>query len=169
MIYLKINSLKLAKNQPYIVIIEDDAAFNKLLSSYLSSKGYKTISSFYSGEESLEKLERKPDIVLQDFDLPGINGIETMKKIKEKYPHSCFIFLSGQTNISIAVDAMKQGAYDYIVKNAFAKEDALNKIKNAAFIKQIKGEKKNYKYALLIFLLALFVSWAIFFIVIKSK
>ncbi len=123
---------------PHIVIVEDDMIFNKLISAYLASKGYNSISTFYSGEECIEKLDRKPDIVLQDFDLPGMNGVETMKKIKEKYPQSTFIFLSGQTNISIAVDAMKQGAYDYIIKNAFAKEDALNKIKNVTYIEQFK-------------------------------
>lgn len=143
--------------------------FNKLLSTFLASKGYKTINSFYTGEECLEKLDRKPDIVLQDFDLPGMNGVETMKKIKEKYPYSNFIFLSGQTNISIAVDAMKQGAYDYIVKNAFAKEDALNKINNVAYIEHLKNEKKSYKLALFIFLIALVVSWFVFLIAYTFK
>jgi len=157
----------LAKKQPHIVIIEDDVAFNKLLSTYLSSKGYRFVSYYYSGEESLEKLNQKPDIVLQDFELPGMNGIETMKKIKEKYPSSIFIFLSGQTNISIVVDAMKQGAYDYIVKNAFAKEDALNKIRNISSTEEIKIEKKYYKYALFIFLTALLVSWLLFFTLFK--
>lgn len=157
----------MGQKKPYIVIVEDDLAFNKLLHSYLLTKGYNKLSSFYTGEECIEKLDKKPDIVLQDFDLPGMNGIETMKKIKEKYPHSIFIFLSGQSNISIAVDAMKHGAYDYIVKNAFAKEDALNKIKNAAFTENIKAEKTLYKYGLFIFIIALLVSWFIFLTVYK--
>jgi two-component system, NtrC family, response regulator AtoC len=155
------------KKQPHIVIIEDDIAFNKLLSTYLSSKEYNNISSYYSGEECLEKLLRKPDIVLQDFELPGMNGIETMKLIKKKYPYSIFIFLSGQSNISIVVDAMKQGAYDYIVKNAFAKEDALNKIKNITTTEALRNEKKFYKYTLIIFITALIVSWFAFFVVFR--
>jgi len=152
----------LVNKQPHIVIIEDDIAFNKLLASYLSSKGFNHVASFYSGEEYIQKMDTRPDIVLQDFDLPGINGVETMKKIKEKYPRSTFIFLSGQTNLTIAVDAMKQGAYDYIVKNAFAKEDALNKIKNVAFIEKIQDDKKMYKYTLLIIIFALITSWILF-------
>jgi DNA-binding NtrC family response regulator len=159
----------LTNKQPHIVIIEDDVIFNKLLTTYLSSKGYDFISSYYSGEECLEKLDRKPDIVLQDFDLPLMNGIETMKKIKEKYPASIFIFLSGQTNISIAVDAMKQGAYDYIVKNSFAKEDALNKIKNISLLKKTKEEKKVYKYALIIFFITLIASWLVFLFFVFFK
>lgn len=129
-----------------VFVVEDTPAFNKLMTSYLKSNKIGEIYSFLSGEECIAGLDVKPDIVLQDYDMTGINGIETMKKVKERYPETEFIFLSGQTSIKVAVDAIKLGAYDYIIKDEYAPDNAINKIKRIISIIKLKEEKKAFKF-----------------------
>jgi DNA-binding NtrC family response regulator len=143
-----------------IFIVEDDPGFNTLMTSYLTSKNKWEIHSFQSGEECLNRLELKPAIFLQDFDLPGINGIEVMKSVKYRLPETEFIFLSAQTNIKVAIEVLKLGAFDYIVKDSGAKENAINKIDQILMVKKLLEEKradKSSKLALLILVITLAV------------
>jgi DNA-binding NtrC family response regulator len=149
-----------------VFIVEDDPGFNTMMTSYLTKKDKWNIYSFYSGEESLEKIDLKPDIFLQDLDLPGINGIEVMKRAKQKLPVTEFIFLSAHSDINTVVNAIQLGAFDYIEKDSHAKENALNKIEQVCkiidFLDERKADKKNNKtlIVIIIILLAiLIISW----------
>jgi len=128
-----------------IFIVEDDPGFNMLLTNYLTGKNKWEVHSFESGEECLKKLDLKPEIFLQDFDLPGMNGVEVMKKVKFFLPETEFIFLSAQTNINVAVEALKLGAFDYIMKDANTKESALHKIDQIFKVKNLLEEKQSGK------------------------
>jgi DNA-binding NtrC family response regulator len=128
-----------------IFVVEDDPGFNLLITSYLKAKNKWEVFAFENGEECLTKLNLNPEIFLQDFDLPGINGIEVMKKVKRDLPETEFIFLSAQTNIKIAVEALQLGAFDYIMKDAGAKENALNKIDQILKINKLQSEKQSGK------------------------
>jgi DNA-binding NtrC family response regulator len=149
-----------------IFIVEDDPAFNKVLTSYLQAKNKWDVHSFSSGKECLEHLDQNPDIFLQDYDLPKMNGIEVMKKVKQKLPQTEFIFLSGQSDIKIAVDALQLGAFDYIVKDSHAKENAVNKIDQVMKIFQLIEFKRTQKKSQNILIGSLIVSWLLLFIVI---
>jgi DNA-binding NtrC family response regulator len=109
---------------PLIFIVEDNSIYNKIIASHLRSKKFQRIESYLSGEECLKNLYKKPDIVIQDYLLDGISGIEVLRTAKKKLPGTEFIFLSGQDDLIIAVNSIKYGAIDYIVKNQFA----LNKL-----------------------------------------
>jgi DNA-binding NtrC family response regulator len=132
-----------------IFIVEDDPGFNKIMTSYLSAKHKWDVHSFQSGEEAIEQLNLNPEIFLQDFDLPKMNGIEVMKQAKRRLPNTEFIFLSGQTNIKVAVEALQLGAFDYIVKDSNAKENALNKIDQIVKLKKLMEDKHSNKIVLL--------------------
>jgi DNA-binding NtrC family response regulator len=136
------------ENKKVIFIVEDDPGFNKILTSYLTAKHKWDVHSFQSGEEAIEQLNLNPEIFLQDFDLPKMNGIEVMKQTKRRLPNTEFIFLSGQTNIKVAVEALQLGAYDYIVKDGNAKENALNKIDQIIKFKNLMHEKQSNKMVL---------------------
>ena len=125
-----------------IFIVEDDPGFNTLMTSYLTSRNKWEIHSFESGEKSLEKLNLKPDIFLQDIDLPGMNGIDVMKEVKKRAPATEFIFLTGHTDVKTVVSALQMGAFDYIVKDTYAKENALNKIDQVVKILNYSEEKR---------------------------
>lgn len=147
-----------------IFIVEDDAAFNKLISTYVKSKSQYEVYSYLSGEDCLEKINKKPDLILMDYDLPFRDGIEVMGVIKKKYPDIIFIFLSGQTNVKVAVEALKEGAFDYIVKDNHAKENALNKIDQALRMKHLIKDQRYYKLTIRILTGIIIASWVALFL-----
>lgn len=99
-----------------ILIIDDEKNIQVSLASILKDEGYNPFFAA-SGEEGLEKFKNiKPDAIFLDIWLPGIDGLETMKQILEIDPLQIIIMISGHTNISTAVHAVKEGAYDFLEK-----------------------------------------------------
>ena len=94
-----------------------------------------------------------PAIVVQDFDLgPGkMTGLEVLKKAREIKPTVDFIFLSGQNSINIAVDIIKNGAYDYVIKDDTAQENLLNRIKRLVFQVKLIRSEKVFRRGLIVF------------------
>ena len=150
--------------KPLIYIVEDDKAFSKLIESYLKSRGFWNIKTFSSGEECLKNIDPLPEIVVQDYDLTGMNGLEVLKKMKAVDDGIEFIFLSGQDSVQVAVDAMKFGAYDYIVKDSVAKEKIAYKIKRIIHLRKTEKDRKNTKIGMFIFLSAFVATWIILII-----
>lgn len=145
---------------PLIFLVDDDPGFRKMIDAYLKQNRLSNIKQFASGEEMLEQLAKeKPTIVIQDFDL-GTNkltGIETFRKAKTIIPKINFIFLSGQTSISIAVEIIKSGAFDYVVKDEAAKENLLNRIKKIIYMEKLMVSQKVYKIGTIAFLGIIFI------------
>ena len=98
------------RNDPLIFIVEDNSIYNRLIMSHLRSHKYIRVESFLSGEECLKNIDRKPDIIIQDYLLDGMTGIDVLKATKKKYPDTEFVFLSSQDNIEIASNSIKYGA-----------------------------------------------------------
>jgi DNA-binding NtrC family response regulator len=146
------------KDKATIFIVEDDKFYNSVISNYIKLKGF-AVYSFFSGEEMIEFSGVTPDIILLDYMLPGINGVETMKKIKPIYPKAEYILISGQTEIKIALDSIHDGAYDYIIKDNHAKETALNKIDQILKYRKLIHEKESYKKSIVVVGIVLLASW----------
>jgi DNA-binding NtrC family response regulator len=159
----------MSSEKSVIFVVEDDAAFNKLISTYIKSKSEYEVYSYLSGEDCLEKIHKKPDLILMDYDLPFRDGIEVMGVVKKKYPETLFIFLSGQTNVKVAVEAIKEGAFDYIVKDNHAKENALNKIDQALKMKNLVRDQRSYKTVIRILVGIIVVSWIALFLYFLLK
>jgi FixJ family two-component response regulator len=150
------------KNNHLIYIVEDDPTVNSMLCLFLEKQGFTQVKGYFTAEEMLTELPlKKPVIIIQDFDLPGMNGIDVIRNVKLKYPNTEFIFLSGQKSIEIAVEAIKNGAFDYIVKDSFAKENVVTKINTLLKIKSLESEKKFFRVALIIFSILLICSWVL--------
>lgn len=99
-----------------ILLIDDEETSCKALSLLLLNDGY-SVETARSGEEALDLLEKQSyDLIISDLFLPGINGIEILKKTREAAPHTCFIMITGNATAETAVEAMKEGAFDYITK-----------------------------------------------------
>jgi DNA-binding NtrC family response regulator len=143
------------KTDPLIFIVEDNPVYNKLVVNYLQSKKFSRIESFLSGEECLKRINEKPDIIIQDYLLEGIDGIEVLKATKKVYPHTEFIFLSGQDSVDVAINTMKLGAYDYIVKDQMALKKMIDKITKIIAVQQLRKSNKNYKTGIIIFFIGL--------------
>ena len=104
-----------------VFLIEDEPLQRQLMLDYLKDKFTLDVHGFGSGEEALSELHLKPEVVILDYNLDSTdpeasNGIEILKKIRAALPLTQVIMLSSQDKISVSVDCMKHGAYDYIVK-----------------------------------------------------
>ncbi|MEI6948447.1 sigma-54 dependent transcriptional regulator [Paraflavisolibacter sp. H34] len=105
-----------------ILIIDDDRDMCLLLKRFLSRHGFEVLEA-YNGKKALETLEEtEPSLVMCDFRLEDMEGNVLLGKIKEKYPHLPVIIITGYSDIKIAVEVMKMGAYDYITKPLFPDE-----------------------------------------------
>src|SRR5687767_290771 len=105
-----------------ILIIDDDRDMCLLLKRFLTRHGFEVLEA-YNGKKALELLdETEPSLVMCDFRLEDMEGNVLLGKIKEKYPHLPVIIITGYSDIKIAVEVMKMGAYDYITKPLFPDE-----------------------------------------------
>ncbi len=113
-----------------ILVVDDEKSILQSLSGILSDEGYEALTA-ESGAEALDHIkEAAPDLVLLDIWMPGIDGIETLKRIKEDNPNLQVIMMSGHGNIETAVKATKMGAYDFVEK-PLSLEKLVLSIKNA--------------------------------------
>jgi two-component system response regulator HydG len=105
-----------------ILIIEDDVDVSMLLKRFLTKNNYEVITA-HSGNKGLQMFEEdNPDLVLCDFRLGDLDGMEVLSRIKEKNNLTPVIIITGYSDIKIAVKVIKLGAYDYITKPLFPDE-----------------------------------------------
>jgi DNA-binding NtrC family response regulator len=143
------------KKNPLIFVVEDNQMYNKLVVSYLKTNKLINVESYLSGEEALRNMSKNPDIVIQDYLLEGMTGIEVLIKAKKTHPNVEFIFLSGQDSIDIAINSMKYGAYDYIVKDQMALQKLVNKIHKINSVTELVKSNKRYKVGVTLFFIGL--------------
>ncbi len=99
-----------------VFIVDDEQAISKLLSYWVKDKWKYDVEVFGNGEDMLRRLGQKPDLVLLDIMLPGLDGIETLKRVKQVDDNLPVIMLSAQGSIEVAVEALRFGAFDYFPK-----------------------------------------------------
>ena len=99
-----------------ILIVDDELSMRESLAGWLERDGHE-IDTAASGEEALEKLKgTRFDILLVDIKMEGISGLEVLKHVKENDPEVSVVMITAYGSISTAIDAMKNGAYDYLLK-----------------------------------------------------
>ena len=128
-----------------IFIVEDDIWYGEILQYHLSLNPDYQIEKFVTGEELLKNLYKRPDVITLDYSLPDMNGQKVMKKVKENYPDLPIVIISGQEDVSTAVSLLKEGAYDYIVKDDDTKERIWNTVKNIRENQNLKKEISQLK------------------------
>ena len=113
-----------------IMIVDDEASIRTSLEGVLEDEGFKVVCAG-DGHEALKTMEEEmPDLVLLDIWMPGIDGIETLKRMRELHPALQVIMISGHGTIETAVNATKLGAFDFIEK-PLSLEKTLVTIQNA--------------------------------------
>ena len=110
------------ENQIKLFLVDDDALFLKTLEIEFLQHADFAIETFATGELCLQHLQKKPDVVILDYHLDGIdkkamNGLETLDKIKAYNSDIPVVMLSSQDSIDIAVNCMHHRAFDYVVKS----------------------------------------------------
>jgi len=120
-----------------VMVVDDEENIRDVLSSYLNSLGYDVVGA-HDGEDALSKFRPGGfDLIISDLLMPSIDGLELLKKIRERDKDVIFLMITGYPSIETAVEAIKKGAYDYITK-PFHMEDVKIRIERAF-------EKKNLK------------------------
>ncbi|MBW6460727.1 MAG: sigma-54 dependent transcriptional regulator [Bacteroidales bacterium] len=122
-----------------IYIVEDNEWYNRLLVHTLGMNPDFEVKSFFSGNELLNNLQKPPDVVTVDYRLPDIKGSELLKRIRQFDERIEVIIISEQDDVQTALDLLKEGAFDYLVKNdemPARLHNALSKIRNSSILKQ---------------------------------
>lgn len=128
-----------------IFVVEDDEWYNKLLVHTLSLNPDFEVVSFTNAKECLKNLYQKPDIVTIDYRLPDATGDQLLTEIKSSNHDIQVIIISEQNEIEVAVELLKNGAYDYIVKSNEIRERLLNTIQHIRNNKNLIDEVRHLK------------------------
>jgi DNA-binding NtrC family response regulator len=141
-----------------IFVVEDDFLYAKVLSYHLSQNPDYEVTVFNSGKELLANLYKGVSAISLDYNLPDMSGFEVLKRIREFDPELPVVIVSGQQDISTAVELLKKGVYDYVLKDQDTKDrvwSAMRNIKENFNLKQrisnLEDEiGKKYEYNKLI-------------------
>jgi putative nucleotidyltransferase with HDIG domain len=128
----------------HVLVLDDEAAVCALLSERLTMEGYdcKTCSS---GEEALATMQREPfDLVISDIRMPGMSGMEFLAEAHQRHSHSAYVMVTAEDDLRVAIQAMKQGAADYLVK-PIQLEALLGSVERALEVKRMEAELENYR------------------------
>jgi len=123
------------------MLVDDEAPFVETMTKRLSKRDLTIITAF-SGEEALELIDknRNTDVVILDVKMPGLDGIETLEKIRKQFPLIEVIMLTGHATVESAIEGMKLGAFDYMMKPCEI-EQLMSKVLEATRKKRTHEEK----------------------------
>ena len=100
-----------------ILLVDDEVPFVETMTKRLNKRGFGVLSA-HTGQEALDRLSgnREIDVVILDVKMPGMDGIQTLEEIKRKFPITEVIMLTGHATVESAIEGMKLGAFDYLMK-----------------------------------------------------
>lgn len=138
-----------------VFLVDDDHLHTEMLKEHLDSKLNVNITTFSTGEDCLANLDKNPTVIILDFHLnsekkEAMNGLQVLQKIKQLKPETEVIMFSGQDQIQVAIDTMRNGAFDYVIKGESAFLRAENVIMNIFKGMRLKEDLKLYKKASMI-------------------
>ena len=129
--------------EPTVLIVDDEVAFVETLVKRLAKRDLRVVAA-HSGQEALDTLDAsgptKIDVVILDVKMPGMDGLETLSRIKEQHPLIEVVMLTGHATVESAIDGMKKGAFDYLMKPC--EVDVLLEKINQATAKKREHEEK---------------------------
>ena len=129
-----------------IFIVEDNLLYANILKRQLKENDFQ-VKVFETGRDCLDHLDENPDVISLDYTLPDSNGKDILIEIKKRLPSAQVIIISAQDDINTAVELLKNGAYDYIVKGPDTREKLANLINNIYQSDQLRSENINLKDA----------------------
>jgi len=136
-----------------IFLVDDDLFCLNMHEQYLKNIGFDNITTFHSGIDCLNKLTLKPDIIFLDHTMDSLDGFEVLIKIKRFDPNINVVMVSGQEDLQTALNALKYGAFDYIIKGKDVQKKMEDVIKRIKILSQaIQKQKPNFLKTIFSFL-----------------
>ncbi len=132
-----------------VLIVDDEASVRRVMAVVLAQLGL-PCETADSGEEALRILEtHQIGAVISDLQMPGMSGMELLGKVRQLYPHVVFLVVTGVDDIKVGIQAMRQGADDYIVKPLQVDANILlASLTRALHVKRLEQEVENYRHHL---------------------
>jgi DNA-binding NtrC family response regulator len=125
-----------------LLLVDDEARFVETLGKRLAARGY-DVEGATSGEAALALLQRRRvDVVLLDVCMPGLDGLQALREIRRHHPLVQVVLLSGNASINAAVEGMRLGAIDYLLKPA-ALDDVQAKVEEAFEKRRLEAERST--------------------------
>ena len=127
--------------KPLVLLVDDEVPFVETMTKRLKKRDL-VVNVAFSGQEALDILDkhRNTDVVILDVKMPGMDGIETLEKIKKSYPLTEVVMLTGHATVESAIEGMKKGAYDYLMKPCDI-EQLMQKVEEATQKKRVHEDK----------------------------
>jgi DNA-binding NtrC family response regulator len=125
-----------------IFLVDDDVFYLSLIEQKLVNFGYENVSTFTNGVDCLNALGEKPEVIFLDHQMDTFTGYEVLKKIKRYDPNIFVVMVSGQEDIKTAVDTLKHGAFDYILKSDHDEQKIGEVLEKIAHVKELQSRKK---------------------------
>jgi response regulator RpfG family c-di-GMP phosphodiesterase len=130
-----------------ILVVDDEHLIREMLADFLAMEGF-TVRTAKDGQSALDELSRRRfDLVLSDLKMPNMGGIELLQSIAEYAPNVITIIMTGFGTVETAIDAMKRGAYDYIMK-PFKMEEVVHTVRRGLERKKLQAENLRLKETL---------------------
>ena len=128
-----------------IFIAEDDISYSEILKYHLELNPDNEVKTFDSGKKLIKALHEKPDLITLDYSLPDTNGKKLLSILKKESPNCQVVIVSGQEDIATAVQLLKDGAYDYLVKDDNTKDKIWQAILHIKENLQLKNQIDQLK------------------------
>jgi DNA-binding NtrC family response regulator len=125
-----------------IFLVDDDIFYLSLLEQRLINFGHENLSTFTSGVDCLNALDEKPEVIFLDHQMDTFTGYEVLKKIKRFDPNIFVVMISAQEDIKTAVDTLKHGAFDYILKSDEDEHKIGEVLDKIAQVKELQSRRK---------------------------
>ncbi len=127
---------------PIVLLVDDEERFRQNLKKMLTAHGL-TVTAVGSGEEALAELARQPyDVMLLDMRMPGLSGLETLAALKQDYPETEVIVLTGHASVDTAAEIIRLGGFEFLLKPC-PLEEILAKIESAYERKLARQERRQ--------------------------
>ncbi|MFM2325802.1 MAG: hypothetical protein RIR31_4 [Bacteroidota bacterium] len=120
------------KKDTQIFIVDDDPVWTVMLTKMLNDLGCSNILTYSNGTDCISNLQHNPKLVFLDFQMEDINGLDVLQKIKKYNAEIGVLFCTAQEDLSVAIDAMKHGSFDFILKTNTTKQKIASIIENMA-------------------------------------
>lgn len=130
-------------NTKKIFVVDDDIFTSAIFKQHLQNLGYDDITCFSSGTLCLNHLQERPDIILLDHEMGDLTGFDVLIKIKRFDPNIYVVMVSGQEDMMTAIDSLKYGAFDYIIKGDDTTYKITKVMERIGEIHRLIQKKKN--------------------------
>lgn len=135
---------------PHILVVDDERVIREILAEFLTLEGY-SVHTVEDGEKALTELRLRPyDLVITDLKMPRVSGLQLLEKIAQENISVLTILMTGFGTVETAIEAMKRGAYDYLLK-PFKVEEVIQTVQRALDRQQLQAENMRLREALTIY------------------